>query len=142
MCIRDRLQTNNSVLQVEAIASTSKIESLQSAISTLEEKVAAVNSAILMKDSEIATKTRALQEKDTTISGMYQQLTRARECLATKQQVNCLSILQVPKLYNYFNQDFIDIVSEDTHLIVLLPGLSDYRSYKLTSHGTGVQTYL
>ena len=98
----DELQTNNSVLQVEAIASTSKIESLQSAISTLEEKVAAVNSAILMKDSEIATKTRALQEKDTTISGMYQQLTRARECLATKQQVNCLSILQVPKLYNYF----------------------------------------
>ena len=43
---------------------------------------------ISRKDSEIEAKTRAPQEKDSTISGISEQLTRARECLTTKLHVS------------------------------------------------------
>ena len=86
----DELQTNNSMLQVEAIASTAKIESLHSTITTLEEKLAATSSAIVMKDSEINMKTRALQDKDATILAMSEQLTKARRHLSTKLHVSSI----------------------------------------------------
>ena len=70
----------------------SSIDSLQRINSTLEAditlKVGSKDAAILRKESELEAKIRVLQEKDAIISGMSEQLTRARECLATKQQVS------------------------------------------------------
>ena len=40
------------------------------------------------KDSELEAKSRALEEKDATISVLSEQLYKAREYLATKQQVS------------------------------------------------------
>ena len=40
------------------------------------------------KDSEIKAKSRALEEKDATISAMSKELTKIREYLAIKRQVN------------------------------------------------------
>ena len=54
----------------------------------LADVVSVKDSAILRKESEIAAKTRALKKKDVIISKMDEQLTRAREYLATKQQVS------------------------------------------------------
>ena len=50
--------------------------------------ISSKDAAITRKESELEAKVRVLQEKDAIISGMSEQLTRARECLATKQQVS------------------------------------------------------
>ena len=57
-----------------------------------EIQLATERATIDRKHSELEAKTRTLQEKRAIILGMSEQLTRAREWLATKQQVskNCL----------------------------------------------------
>ena len=84
------LKNSNSALRVESLTSTVKIESLQSTVSTLEERLAAKEASVSGKDSELEAKTKALKEKDVIISGVARQLTRARECLAIRQQVRLI----------------------------------------------------
>ena len=76
-----RLRTENHNLQTN-------VNALQHANSTLEATISRKDAAIKRNESELEVKTRVLQEKDATISGMSEQLTRAREYLATKQQVS------------------------------------------------------
>ena len=45
------------------------------------------DASVKRKDTELEAKSRALEEKDVTISAMSEQLTKAREYLATKKQV-------------------------------------------------------
>ena len=68
-------------LAAEDIEASKKIDSLQNIISIRDAKITA-------NSSEIEAKIRALQEKNAVISGMSEQLTKAREYLATKQQVS------------------------------------------------------
>lgn len=91
-----RLANENHDLQSEVSKSRTKIDSLQCTNSTLEADVtlkdvtiSKKDAAIIRKDSELEAKARVLQEKDALISGMSEQLTRARECLTSTQQVSC-----------------------------------------------------
>ena len=88
--VSKRLVVENHHLQSEISKLESKINSVQGTSSTLNGADIALASSrtIERKDSEIEAKTRALQEKDVIISGMSEQLTRAREYLASKQQVS------------------------------------------------------
>ena len=83
----DELEQDYSLLKAQSVASEAKIKTLESSNSTLEEKLLAISSTTSIKDSEIETKTRALSEKSATIAEMNSLLSRAREQLATKQQV-------------------------------------------------------
>ena len=47
------------------------------------------------KDSELEAKGRALEEKDATISALSEELTKAREYLATKQQVSSYTCITI-----------------------------------------------
>ena len=77
---------------------TKKIQSLQSEVSKtrtkanalqhrLEADIAIRDGAIRRSQTELKARARVLQEKDSIISGMSEQLTKAREHLATKKQV-------------------------------------------------------
>lgn len=83
-----RLMVENHDLQSELSKSRLKINSLEHVNSSLEMHNAAKSASVKRKDSIIEAKTRALQQKDAIISGMSEKLTRAREYLATKQQVS------------------------------------------------------
>ena len=68
---------------------------LQSTISELQADIVEKGSAIKInaasikrKDSELQAKSRTLEEKDATISAMSEQMTKAREYLATEKQVS------------------------------------------------------
>ena len=75
-------------LRSEVSVSRTNISSLQHTKLTLKADISSKDAAIKRNESELEVKTRLLQEKDAIISGMNEQLTRARECLATKQQVS------------------------------------------------------
>ena len=66
---------------------------LQSDIMTTNTIIQLKDAAIKRKDSDLEAKSRALEEKDATISAMSEQLTKAREYLATKQKVGYLWLL-------------------------------------------------
>ena len=66
---------------------------LQSDIITTNTIIQLKDAAIKRKDSDLEAKSRALEEKDATISAMSEQLTKAREYLATKQKVGYLWLL-------------------------------------------------
>ena len=90
-----KLTNENHYLLSELSKLRTKTITLQRTISTLKADVMLRDGNISSKDavikrneSELEAKTRVLQEKDAIISGMSEQLTRARECLATKQQVS------------------------------------------------------
>ena len=82
-------------LQSELLESISEITTLQDTNSRLQSDITEKDTTIQMKDasakrkdSEIEAKSRALEEKDVTILAMSEQLTKTREYLTTKQQVN------------------------------------------------------
>ena len=90
-----KLTTDVHDLQSDLSKSRSENTTLQSTVSRLEADVAERDNEIQMKDasakrkdSEIVAKTRALKDKDASITVMNEQLTKAREYLATKQQVS------------------------------------------------------
>ena len=77
---------------------TKKLQSLQSEVSRTRTKANALqhryesdiairDGAIKRSQTELKARARVLQEKDSIISGMSEQLTKAREHLATKKQV-------------------------------------------------------
>ena len=67
---------------------TGEIAELKSKSLTLEGQVAALDALLKNKTTEIEAKTTALQKKDETISGINEQLNRARKYLSTKKQVS------------------------------------------------------
>ena len=67
---------------------TNEISQSKTKISNLEAESSRKDATIESKESELESKSRALEEKDSIISGMRQQLTRTREYLTSKQQVN------------------------------------------------------
>ena len=82
--VSGRMRTENHNLQ-------SNVNTLQRTNSTLEADILRKDAVFKRNESELEVKTRVLQEKDAIISGMSEQLTRARECLATKQQVSIVN---------------------------------------------------
>ena len=89
------LRIKNQDLQSEVSISRTNINSLQHTNSTLEADISRKDAATKRKESELEVNARVLQEKDAIISGMSEQLTRARECLATKQQVSSVCVFNV-----------------------------------------------
>ena len=85
------MRIKNQDLQSEVSISRTNINSLQHTNSTLEADISRKDAATKRKESELEVNARVLQEKDAIISGMSEQLTRARECLATKQQVSTVN---------------------------------------------------
>ena len=81
--VSGRLKSENHHLQFN-------VSSLQHINSTLEADTSRKDAVIKRNESELEVKTRAVLEKDAIISGMSEQLTRAREYLATKQQVSSM----------------------------------------------------
>ena len=75
-----RLTTSNTLLQDE-------LANKEAIISAKEEIIAATGTTIGRNESEIQSLNIALEQKERIISGISEQLTRAREYLATKQQV-------------------------------------------------------
>ena len=82
-----RQTTINSMLREELANKDTIISAKEAIISAKEEIIAATATTVLGKESEIQSQSVALEQKEAIISGMSQQLTKAREYLATKQQV-------------------------------------------------------
>ena len=61
---------------------------LEADIMLKDGNISSKDAAITKKKSELEARIKILLEKDAIISGLSEQLTRARECLATKQQVS------------------------------------------------------
>ena len=80
-----RLTDEKHQLEAESVVNTA---SLKHKISTLEAETSRKAATVERKESEIKAKTRVLEEKEAIISGMREQLTRAREHLSSKQQVS------------------------------------------------------
>ena len=80
----------NEIHQLEAEISESIVNtaSLKHKVSTLEAETSRNTATVERKESELKAKTRVLEEKEAIILGMSEQLTRAREHLSSKQQVN------------------------------------------------------
>ena len=76
---------SNDALLVENSRLKSSANSLQHENSTLKAEFS-------RKDAELQAKDRILKEKNSIISGMSQQLTKAREYLSSKKQVSYVSI--------------------------------------------------
>ena len=89
----EELERSNFQFQAEAVASSAKIQLLQSSKLSQEEKLTAMNSALSTKELEIEKKTEALKEKDSTISEMNELLSKTREHLATKTQVGIYKVV-------------------------------------------------
>ena len=85
----EELNDESSTLRVKNLSSKSTIEALQTSLSTLEETIAAKAELVSSRNAEIKVKMRALEEKTATISVMSEQLAKARQHMATKQQVGC-----------------------------------------------------
>ena len=80
-----RLTDEKHQLESESVVSTA---SLKHKISTLEAETSRKTATVERNESELKAKTRVLEEKEAIISGMSEQLTRAREHLSSKQQVS------------------------------------------------------
>ena len=83
-----RLKNEIHQLEVEISESIVNTASLKQKVSTLEAETSRKNATVERNESELKANTRALEEKEAIILGMSEQLTRAREHLSSKQQVN------------------------------------------------------
>ena len=77
-------------LQSEITELMSRINSLQYTNSKLESDISRKDVDRVRNEAELEAHVRVVQEKDAVISGMREQLTKAREYLATKRQVNSI----------------------------------------------------
>ena len=80
-------------LEGEITRAVTETNTLEHKISTLEGETSRKAATVEREETELKAKTRALEEKDAIISGMREQLTKAREHLSSKQQVSCEHIL-------------------------------------------------
>ena len=76
-------------LEGEISRSVTETNTLKHKVSTLEGETLRKAATVERNESELKAKTRALEEKEAIISGMREQLTKAREHLSSKQQVSC-----------------------------------------------------
>ena len=86
---RKKFETEIARLEGEISQSVTGTNALKHKISTLEGETSRKTATVERKESELKAKTRALEEKEAIISGMREQLTKAREHLTSKQQVSC-----------------------------------------------------
>ena len=84
-----RLTHEKQQLEAEISRSVTETNALKHKVSTLEGETSRKTATIERNESELKAKTRALEEKEGIISGMREQLTKAREHLTSKQQVSC-----------------------------------------------------
>ena len=86
----NKLTDEKVKLLAEVASMNSRLESLMSLVASLEGKVATRDSALESSAREITEKKKAAQEKEAVISGINEQLTKARLCcsLTDKQQVS------------------------------------------------------
>ena len=87
---RKKSETEMARLESEIIRSVTETNALKHKISTLKGETSRKTASIERKESELKAKMRALEEKEAIISGMREQLTKAREHLSSKQQVSCV----------------------------------------------------
>ena len=92
--VNSKLIADSQDLQSDLSVLRSEVTTLQDANSKLLSDIAAKDTTIQLKDasvkrndSELEAKSRALEEKDATISAMSERLTKARDYLTTKKQV-------------------------------------------------------
>ena len=83
----------NKKLRLENITLQCTISELEADVVEKDNAIEINATSIKRKDYELQAKSRALKEKDTTISAMTEQLTKAREYLATEKQVSTNLIL-------------------------------------------------
>ena len=76
-------------LAAEISRSVTKTNSLEHKISTLQGETSRKSATVERNETELKAKTRVLEEKEAIISGMRDQLTKAREHLSSKQRVSC-----------------------------------------------------
>ena len=82
------LKSEMSYLQSQISDLRANIRSLQHKNSNLETEVLKKEAAVARMSSELDTCTRNLQDKNAIVSGMKEQLCRAREYLTSRQQVS------------------------------------------------------
>ena len=90
----------NQQLEGEIIRSVTETNALKHKVSTLEGETSRKTATVERKESELKAKTRALEEKEAIISGMKEQLTKAREHLSSKQQVSCEKKFNTTRIIN------------------------------------------
>ena len=83
-----RLRNDKHQLEADLSESVVNTTSLKHKILTLGAETSRKSAIVERNESELKAKTRALEEKDAIISGMSEQLTRAREHLSSKHQVS------------------------------------------------------
>ena len=100
---KEREVNKTLIADLQSVLSRSELTNLQDINSKLQSDIVGKDTTIQMKDasikrkdSEVKAKSRALQEKDVTISAMSEQLTKAREYMATNKQVSIIIILACP----------------------------------------------
>ena len=87
----ERLRNKKQELEAEISQSVTNTASFKHKISTMEAEVSRNRATIDNNESKLQIKTRALEEKQAIISGMSEQLTRARDNLISKQQVSLVN---------------------------------------------------
>ena len=87
-CDRKKFETEIARLEGEISRSVTETSTLKHKISTLEGETSRKTATVERNETELKAKTRALEEKEAIISGMREQLTKAREHLSSKQQVS------------------------------------------------------
>ena len=90
--LEDEISQKTNQLEAETIRSVTETNALKHKVSTLEGETSRKSATIKRNESELKAKTRVLEEKEAIISGMREQLTKAREHLSSKQQVSCKHI--------------------------------------------------
>ena len=87
-----KLETGIAVLSNEKQQLEARISQSVTETNALKHKISRKTATVERKETELKAKTRALKEKEAVISGMREQLTKAREHLSSKQQVSCEQI--------------------------------------------------
>ena len=82
------LTNEKQQLEIEISRSVTETNTLKHKVSTLTGETSRKTATVDRNESELKSKTRALEEKEAIISGMREQLTKAREHLSSKQQVS------------------------------------------------------
>ena len=86
--LKGEISQKTNQLDCEISRSVTETNSLKHKVSTLEGETSRKTATVERKESELKAKTRVLEEKEAIISGMREQLTKAREHLSSKQQVS------------------------------------------------------
>ena len=83
------LTNEKQKLEGEITQTVTETNTLKHKVSTLEGETLRKAATVERNETELKAKTRVLEEKEAIISGMREQLTKAREHLSSKQQVSC-----------------------------------------------------